>query len=584
MLEIKGNEFYLNGEPFRILSGAVHYFRIPRERWADSINKARLLGLNTIETYVPWNGHEPEKGQYCFEGMYDLCAFIEEVQAAGMYAIVRPSPFICAEWDFGGLPYWLLQEENLELRCMNDTYLRAVESWYQKLIPMLAPYTMENGGNIIAVQIENEYGSYGCDRDYTCWLRDKMQELGFKNMFFFTSDGYSDSLLQGGTVSGSLITANFGSRAEAAREVVRRYQPTGPFMCTEFWCGWFSHWGGEDKRKGRSNEECVQELDKLLQIGGSVNLYMFHGGTSFGFRAGANFDENEQMYQPDVSSYDYGAPLTQAGDITEKYLLMRETFRKYTTVPDEPLPAPSVKKKYADAVCSGAVSLFDSLDTIGEKHSSVQVHPMEYYHQDCGYILYRTHVTGPRPELPIHLQEIHDRANVFLNQKRVGICDRMEHQKLTAEIPQGGAVLDVLAENLGRINYGPRLKEYKGITEGIRLGLQFQYGYDIYTLPMNNLEKLKFGSYQAYENPAFYRFLVETEECADTYLDMRKWGKGFVTLNGFNLGRYWNVGPEGGLFIPKEFWKKGTNELIVFEESKGRETLEFSEDYVIIGE
>lgn len=568
----QGNDFIIDGKKTKIYSGAIHYFRVPRERWADSINKARLMGLNTIETYVAWNVHETKKGEYNFEGMYDLCAFLDEIKKAGMYAIVRPGPYICAEWDFGGFPYWLLQDDNIRLRCMDKLYINELSRWYEKLVPMLLPYTIENGGSIVAVQVENEYGSYGNDKEYLKWCMEKMINLGL-NTFYFTSDGPGDFMLQGGTLPDVLKIVNFGSNADKADKILRKYQPDKPFMCGEFWDGWFNAWGSPDCFHARTDEDCVKELEKILKMGGSFNLYMFHGGTNFGFMAGANCGEK---YTPDTTSYDYGAPLDESGNITSKYLLMRECMKKYTNVPNEELPKPSIKNNYGTHRCDGSVTLFDSLDNISEKINSPCPYNMERLGQGYGYILYRTKITGPRNDMPIVLQEVRDRAQVFADEKFIGIVDRNNNQELSMNVSKKGVNLDVLVENLARVNYGPMLKDKKGITEGIRHGQQYLFGYDIYCLPMDNLDKLKFNKEKLHKHNAFYHFEVKVDECCDTYLDMSDWGKGFVTLNGINLGRYWDIGPQTKLFIPASFLRQGTNEIIVFEEYKACDKIKFT--------
>lgn len=568
MLTVKENDFYMDGSKIRILSGAVHYFRIPKERWADTIWKAKLMGLNTIETYIAWNVHEKERGEYNFSGMYDICAFLDEVKKAGMYAIVRPGPYICAEWDFGGFPYWLLQNDNIRLRCMDESYISEVSRWFDKLIPMLAEYKQDKGGSIIAVQIENEYGSYGNDKRYLSWLKEKMVSLGLDGVFFFTSDGYSDFCLQGGTLPEVFKVVNFGSNAAEAQKGLRAFQKEGPFMCGEFWNGWFDYWGGRHQGHDRSDKECADELDEILKRGGSANLYMFHGGTNFGFMAGANASA-VKGFEPDVTSYDYGAPLDESGDITGKYTAMRQVLKKYTEVPQEELPGPGKKISYGTFPCTGSARLFDSLEDISHKVDSPAAYPMEYYGQGYGYILYRTHVGGPRAKQPVVLQEVRDRALIFADGRLLGITDRNQNQRLSLDVPGNGVCLDVLVENLARVNYGPDMKDKKGVTEGIRLGNQFLFQYEVYCLPMEDLSGLRFGKpvmETECGHPAFYRFEPIIEECADTYLNMERWEKGFVTVNGFNLGRYWNIGPQKKLFLPRELLRKGRNEIIVFEE------------------
>lgn len=573
MLEYRGNDFYLNGRKFRILSGAIHYFRTPRGKWKDIIHKAKLMGLNTVETYIPWNVHEPERGKYCFEGMYDVCAFLDEINAEEMYAIVRPGPYICAEWDFGGLPAWLLKDENIRLRCMEKRYITAVSEWYDRLIPMLAEHTLDNNGNIIAVQVENEYGSYGNDHIYMNWLQRKMASLGLANTFFFTADGPDDFMLQGGTLPGLFKAVNFGSNAVQAYEKLKKYQPDAPFFCAEFWDGWFNHWGGVDMSRERSNADCVYQMEEILKINGSLNLYMFYGGYNYGFMSGANMNVKEKQYLPDTTSYDYGAPLDECGNITEKYMMMRECIARYAPVPREELPVASRIRNYGVYRATGSVSLYDSLDRIGRKHVSEIPCCMEYFGQNYGYILYRTKIEGPRKEMPVILQEVRDRALVFADRKLLGTVDRNHEQKILLAITEGEVQLDVLVENQGRINYGPFMKDRKGVTEGILHGQQLLFGYEIYCLPMDDLGKLQFYKPESHSEPAFYQFLIYIEECQDTYLDMKGWTKGFAVVNGFLLGRYWNIGPQKELYLPKELLKEGENEIIIFEEEKGEGSL-----------
>ncbi|HJC22204.1 MAG TPA: beta-galactosidase [Candidatus Eisenbergiella merdavium] len=577
MLTYRGNHFYLDGRKFRILSGAIHYFRMPRGKWRDIIHKARLMGLNTVETYIPWNVHEPERGKFCFEGMYDVEAFLDEINAEGMYAIVRPSPYICAEWDFGGLPAWLLKEEGIRLRCMDEKYISAVSAWYDRLIPLLAGHTIENGGNIIAVQIENEYGSYGNDHDYLRWLKDKMTSLGLEKTFFFTADGPGDFMLQGGTLPDVFRAVNFGSNAQQSYQILKKYQPDAPFFCAEFWDGWFNHWGGPDTSRERSGEDCVRQMEEILKMDGSLNLYMFYGGNNYGFMSGANMDISDKKYLPDTGSYDYGAPLDECGNITEKYLLMRECISRYAPVPEEELPANTPLRSYGKYPAEGSVSLFDSLERIGRKYISKIPHCMEYFDQSYGYILYRTKIQGPRNEMPLTLYEVRDRALVFADRKQIGTVDRNHEQNISLAVEKNEVELDVLAENLGRINYGPFMKDRKGITEGILHGRQFQFEYEIYCLPMDDLENLRFQEPVEYEEPAFYRFCVEIDECEDTWMNMSGWTKGMVSVNGMLLGRYWNIGPQKGICLPKEFLREGENEIIIFEEEKAGKYLVLEE-------
>ncbi len=330
MFEIN-DKFYLNGKPFKIISGAFHYFRTVPEYWQDRLEKLVNMGCNTVETYIPWNFHEPNRGQFIWEGMRDICRFIETAQELGLYIIIRPSPYICSEWEFGGLPAWLLRDRNMRLRCSYEPYLNAVKNYYSELIPKLVPYQIDKGGNIILMQIENEYGYYGNDKAYLEFLRDTMRELGI-TVPFVTSDGpWSEPIYKSGMVDGALPTGNFGSGAEWQFSQMKKFiGDDKPLMCMEFWNGWFDAWG--DEHHTTSPEKAAAELDELLKRG-SVNFYMFEGGTNFGFMSGRNGGSRTG----DVTSYDYDAPLTEDGQLTEKYRLCRDVISKYTDIAEIPL-------------------------------------------------------------------------------------------------------------------------------------------------------------------------------------------------------------------------------------------------------
>lgn len=557
---IEGNSFFLDGEEIQIISGAIHYFRVVPEYWRDRLQKLKACGFNTVETYVAWNLHEPRPGEFCFEGGLDIERFVRQAGELGLNVIVRPGPYICAEWDLGGLPPWLLKDPAMRVRCMYKPYLDAVDRFFDALLPRLVPLQCTQGGPIIAMQVENEYGSFGNDAQYLRYLKDGMQRRGV-DVLLFTSDGPTDMMLQGGTLPDVLKTANFGSRTEQAFKKLREYQPVGPLMCCEFWDGWFDHWGEEHKT--RSAEDAAAELDKILGMGGSVNAFMFHGGTNFGFMNGANHGAH---YEPTVTSYDYDAPLNEAGDPTPKYWAFREVVSKYVPLPAMEVPQMAPKLALGKVALDQSVSLFSSLDQLSKPVTSTVPLPMEMVDQNYGFILYRTRVSGPRSEVQVVVQELRDRAQVFLDGKYMGTLERWDKEKkVFVDIPKDGATLDLLVENMGRINYGRHLLDRKGITEGVLLSYQFLFHWEIFPLPLDDLRGLSFAPGTNQEGPAFYRGEFTVEEPMDTFLALDGWTKGVCFLNGFNLGRYWERGPQRTLYVPAPLLKKGVNELIVFE-------------------
>lgn len=566
----EGNQFVYNGKPIRILSGAIHYFRVVPEYWEDRLIKLKACGLNTVEVYVPWNFHEPVEGQFNFEYMADIIRFIQLADEQGLYVIVRPSPYICAEWEFGGLPAWLLKEDHMRLRCSHPTYLAKIDSYYDVLIPKFLPYLCTNGGPIIAMQIENEYGSYGNDSQYMEHLKKSIIKHGV-DVLLFTSDGYTDSNLQGGTLLPDVLaTVNFGSRADEAFEKLLEYQPNKPLVCMEFWNGWFDHW--DKKHHVRAPEDAASALDEILKAGGSVNFYMFHGGTNFGFYNGAN---DLGKYEPTVTSYDYDALLNESGDITDKYKAVREVIAKYAEVEEIALPPAVAKRNFGEVRLSGQARLFDSLSQLTTPIQSPYPESMERFGQDYGFIMYTTRVKGPLSQMKLAIQEVRDRALVFVDGVYQGTIDRNTHDvspnivdgDIVLDIPASGATLSILVENQGRINYGFKLKDAKGITEGVRLGLQFLYGWTIHTLPLNDLAELTFKEEpnNASFTPTFYKGNFLVEEMGDTFLKLEGWTKGVAYVNGFNLGRYWEKGPQKTLYIPAPLLVEGENELIIFE-------------------
>ena len=562
MLEIRDN-FYLNGEPFKIISGAFHYFRTVPEYWQDRIEKLVNMGCNTVETYIPWNFHEPEKGNFRFDGMHDIERFIHLAEKMGLYIIIRPSPYICSEWEFGGLPAWLLRDRNMRLRCSYEPYLNAVKEYYSVLIPKLVPHQCDRGGGVILVQLENEYGYYGNDTAYLEFLRDTLRELGV-TVPFVTSDGpWSEPKFKSGMLNGALPTGNFGSGAEWQFGQMRKYiGENKPLMCMEFWNGWFDAWGEEHHTT--SPEKAASELDELLKRG-SVNFYMFEGGTNFGFMSGRNGGSKTG----DVTSYDYDAPLTEDGQITEKYRLFKEVIAKYTDIHEIPLTTEIRRRAYGRISCTGKTDLFSVLDKISVPVKSSYPLTMEDIGQDYGYILYRTKIRDIETVSEIRLEGAADRVQCYHNGEFVytAFAENM-WEKFEPQQKRTSGIIDLLCENTGRENFGTGLEnQRKGIYGGVKINDHRHFGFEIYPLPLDErqIAALDFGIGYIENTPAFYRFELDIDEPCDTFLDTDGFGKGCAFVNGFNIGRFWEIGPQKRLYIPAPLLQIGKNTIVIFE-------------------
>lgn len=559
-IEIK-DDIYLNGEKFKIISGSIHYFRVVPEYWKDRLEKLKAMGCNTVETYVAWNIHEPNEGEFHFEEENDLCGFIELAQELGLYVILRPSPYICAEWEFGGFPAWLLTKPGIRLRCNNKVYMDCVERYYDKLIPMIVPYQFTKGGPVLMLQIENEYGSYGNDKEYLNALKTMMVERGIE-IPFVTSDGTEDQMLADGGVEDVWQTANFGSKGAERFDKLESVIGNQPLMCMEFWDGWFDHWGqGEHSVVGL--EDHRKSLEDMLSRG-HVNFYMFHGGTNFGFMNGSNYDER---LLPDVTSYDYDAPLSEDGQITEKYLEFQKVISKFREIPKVEFTTPISRKSYGTLQVQEKTGLFDTLDTLSTAVREAMPLSMEELGQNYGYVLYRSTISRGKEIRSCEIRGGADRAILFADGKQVDIRNDYEMNKTTGfELADEQGTLDILMENMGRVNYGPEIElQKKGITHGVLVNGSFHMGWDMYSLPLEDISKVDFSRGYGEGMPAFYRFAFKAEETADTFLDVTGFGKGCVFVNGKNIGRFWEAGPQKRLYIPGPLLKEGENEIILFE-------------------
>lgn len=578
MLEIKNKKFYMDSKPFDIYSGAMHYFRTVPEYWEDRLTKLKAAGFNTVETYVCWNLHEKKPGEFDFSGILDIEKYLEIAQKVGLYAIVRPGPYICAEWDFGGLPAWLLKDKNMQIRCMYPDYLKCVERFYKELLARLVPHLESHGGNIIAMQVENEYGSYGNDKDYLRYVEKLTRDCGV-DCLLFTSDGNTNNMISGGSLPDIYKVLNFGSRSRTAFNVLKGFENDGPNMCGEFWCGWFDHW--RDKHHTRNSLEIVNEIKGFIDNGASFNMYMFHGGTNFGFTAGANHNQGHG-YEPTVTSYDYCAMLTEWGDYTPAYHAVRKLLCEKQGIEPPEFPESPKLQSIGKVELTETASLFENLDNIGEKHHVPVPEGMEYFGQNFGLIYYETTLKGKYNASPMYVKNVHDFADVYFDGEKKTSIDRTlysvegkttlkdvifkkkkgESSPFLMPALSGERKIGVLVDTMGRVNYGENMLDRKGISD-IYLGIQRLMNYDVWTLPLDNLDKLKYSSSVKKEEPVFLKGSFKTDSKADCFVHLDGFNRGCVYINGFNLGRFWKVGPQKSLYIPGTLLKD-ENEIIVF--------------------
>ncbi|RKV86023.1 MAG: beta-galactosidase [Streptococcus sp.] len=564
-----GSSFYLDGQEFKILSGAIHYFRIQPEDWYHSLYNLKALGFNTVETYVPWNMHEPKKGQFDFQGILDIEKFLQIAQDLGLYAIVRPSPFICAEWEFGGMPAWLLTED-MRIRSSDASYLQAVADYYDELLPRLVPRLLDKGGNILMMQVENEYGSYGEDKDYLRAIRQMMLDRGL-DCPLFTSDGPWRATLRAGTLieEDLFVTGNFGSKADynfaQMQEFFDEHGKKWPLMCMEFWDGWFNRW--KEPIIKRDPEELAQAVHEVLKQG-SINLYMFHGGTNFGFMNGCSARGVTDL--PQVTSYDYDALLDEQGNPTPKYFAVQKMMETY--YPEYPQMKPLTKESFElrDIALSEKVSLFETLADLAQPVESLYPVKMEDLGQSYGYLLYRTEASWDADEEKIRVIDGRDRMQLFVDGKLMATQYQAEigQDIFVAGEKKATHRIDILMENMGRVNYGHKFladTQRKGIRTGVCKDLHFLLNWQQYPLSFENTENIDFSKGWQPEQPAFYAFDFEMKALKDTYLDLSGFGKGLAFVNGVNIGRFWNVGPTLSLYIPHSLLKEGHNRIIIFE-------------------
>ena len=570
--EIGEQDFLLDGRPHQVLSGALHYFRVHPDLWADRIRSARLMGLNTIETYVAWNVHAPTPDVFDTTGPRDLGRFLDLVAAEGLHAIVRPGPYICAEWDSGGFPAWLFRLPGVGVRRNEPMYMAAVRGYLEHVLPVVAARQVTRGGPVIAVQVENEYGAYGDDKDYLRALVDLTRGQGI-DVPLLTCDQADDAMLERGGLPELHRTATFGSRTPERLEVLRRHQPTGPLMCMEFWCGWFDHWGAHHHTTDPA--QSAADLDALLAAGGSVNVYMVHGGTNAGFTNGAN---DKGVYQPTVTSYDYDAPLAEDGTRTAKFDAFREVLGRYTALPDATAPT---RRPAPTAVLREGRRTVDLWSVVDGLDGWVDAHDVPTYEQvgaPGGFVLHRTTVDLTAPAV-LAFGEVRDRAQVFLDGRPVGVVDRAERGTALTLPAVGPARLDVLVEDQGRVNYGPRIGEAKGLIGPVTLGGRALTGWRVLPLDVDALAAspgLAAGAAPVsgpVPGPSFSVWEADLP-VADLFVSTRGWGKGVVWVNGTSLGRYWSKGPQASLYVPAPVVTGRGDRVVVLELLGGAAALE----------
>ncbi len=551
-------DFLLDGKPFQMIAGEMHPARIPAEYWRHRIQMAKAMGCNTIAAYIFWNYQEPTEGIFDFKNNnHDVARFVKICQEENMWVLFRPGPYVCAEWELGGIPPYLLRIPDIKLRCRDPRYMTAVERYISELSKQINPLLVTNGGPILMVQIENEYGSFGNDKEYLEDLR-KMWINNGCDVPFYTADGATPYMLEAGNIDGAAIGLDSGSNEGDFAEATKR-NPNVPAFSSETYPGWLSHWGEKWARPDTAG--LLKEVKFLLDTKRSFNLYVIHGGTNFAFTAGAN--SGGKGYEPDLTSYDYDAPISEQGQPTPKYWALRNLILKSTGKKTE-LPKAIPTVEIPEIPMQAFATLWNNLPT---PVWSVQPKPFEAYNQDYGFIVYKTKLIGhKRGKLTI--TELHDYATIFLNGKYIGKLDRREGEK-TIDIPVSEVkdpVLEILVEGMGRINFAQYLIDRKGITDRVTLNGMTLMNWDVFNLPFDEsfIRNLKPDN-QNLKPGMFFRGTFNISDPADTFIDMTNYQKGIVWVNGHNLGRYWNIGPQFRLYCPAPWLKKGNNEIVVFD-------------------
>ncbi|KAL0271752.1 UNVERIFIED_CONTAM: hypothetical protein PYX00_008749 [Menopon gallinae] len=588
------NSFYLDGKPFRYVSGSAHYFRVPHQYWRDRLRKMRAGGLNAVSTYVEWSQHEPVPGEYHFSGDLDLVKFIRLAQEEGLYVILRPGPYICAERDMGGLPYWLLNKHpKIVLRSSDPKYTEYVERWMNVLLPKISPLLFGNGGPIILVQVENEYGFYhACDHNYNLWLRDLFKRHVRDKAVLFTTDSPSDRVMKCGKIPDVYATVDFGPEinVQNAFSMQRKYEPRGPLVNSEYYPGWLTHWGEKMARKDAKT--VVETLKKMLSMGANVNFYMYFGGTNFGFTAGANYNK---MYVSDITSYDYDAPISEAGDLTPKFYALKEAIAEYLPTPSNSSAGTSEKGDYGELSLKVVASMMSPLvrSSLGIFHRNKYPLTFEELDHNSGYMLYETelrkNLTTP---VEYVVKSYNDFANVYIDGNFLTSLSREKQQNaFTVQKSSPGQVLSIMVENLGRINFDSLINERKGLLSNVTRKMAVLDTWNMTSFELKTMKPVEkcFDSFDGGCNngQGFFiymgRFAVAANASKgdegyllDSFLDVTNLTKGLVYINDFNLGRYWSTrGPQYTLYVPGVYIKKfpEKNTLIVIDENIRSESI-----------
>lgn len=556
--------FLLDGKPFLIKAAEMHYTRIPAEYWEHRIQMCKALGMNTICIYAFWNIHEQKEGEFDFKGQNDIAAFCRLAQKHGMYIMLRPGPYVCSEWEMGGLPWWLLKKKDIKLRTNDAYFLERTKLFMNEIGKELADLQVSRGGNIIMVQVENEYGAYATDKEYIANIRDIVKGAGFTDVPLFQCDW--SSTFQRNGLDDLVWTINFGTGAniDAQFKKLQEARPNAPLMCSEFWSGWFDHWGR--KHETRDAETMVSGIQDMLDRHISFSLYMTHGGTTFGHWGGAN----SPAYSAMCSSYDYDAPISEAGWATPKYYKLREMMQyadSAQVIPDVPAAYPVIE--IPEFELKEVAPLFDNLP---EPKLSEDIKPMEQFDQGWGTILYRTSLPEVKEGTTLLIDEVHDWAQVYADGKLLGRLDRRRGQNsLVLPSLQKGTRLDILVEAMGRVNFDVAIHDRKGITNKVELLTETDKkelkNWEVYSFPVDYdfAESKKYAEGEKLDAPAYYRATFELDRVGDVFLDMQTWGKGMVWVNGKAMGRFWKIGPQQTLFMPGCWLKKGKNEIIVLD-------------------
>lgn len=556
-------EYMLDGKPYQMISGEMHPARIPAEYWLHRIRMTKAMGCNTLSAYIFWNYHEVSEGVYDFtSGNRNLAEFLRLAASEGMWVLVRPGPYVCAEWDFGGIPTYLLKHPDIKVRCMDERYMKAAENYLNALAKELKPFMVSNGGPVLMLQLENEYGSYGNDRQYLARIKRIWEQNGITGPFF-TGDGPTTYMLEAGSFPGCAVGLDSGSD-QGCFDLAYKMNPGVPVFSSETYPGWLTHWGEPWARPDTAS--LLKEVNFLMDTKKSFNLYVVHGGTNFGFTAGAN--SGGKGYEPDVTSYDYDAPIDEQGNATPKYHALRSVIAKYLPknqkLPEPPTPITAIN--IPEISLTPYASIWDNL---GTPTLCVQPKPFEAFDQNQGLMLYKTTLIGHKNG-KLKITELHDYATIFVDGQYVGTLDRREGS-FVIELPKTSSknpVLEILVEGMGHINFAQEIIDRKGITDRVSLNGMTLMNWEVYKLPLDPtmVQSLKPMVTESQKPGLFFKGSFYLQQAGDVFFDLSNYQKGVVWINGNNLGRYWNIGPQKRLYCPASWLKTGRNEILVFDQ------------------